>query len=427
MNMQSPFFDRQERIGWWKQDSLLRSRVLVVGAGALGNEVIKNLSLLGVGNLLIADFDTIENSNLSRAVLFRHKDVKNGARKADVAARRAKLLNPNPKAIVKSFHGDIVWDMGLGVFRYADVIVGCLDNIEARLAVNLACRKLGKTWIDGGMWELAGSVSVYDCKNDDKACYECGMTPDHYRDIRVRYSCTNAVVKARIKQGYEPTTQTTSALVGAFQSQETVKLLHNMPSFSGRRLMINGEAHFFTGDDSSPVYLIDLSKNPSCLCHQESIIEDVFSIQSASADTKLGDFFDLLHKYFDNTRIIIELNREFVVSAECPYCLNSIYINKPLHRTNDLEVVCPNCEVDCPTCGTKNIGVPDCRNCGQEDIYEPILHKFNELTEDSSWFKNNSNLTLLDIGVPPLQILRIISDKGQKLVEITGDKTRFWK
>lgn len=426
--MQSHFFDRQERIGWWRQESLLHSRVLVIGAGALGNEVIKNLSLLGVGNLLIVDFDNIEDSNLSRAVLFRHKDAKNGARKAEVAARRAKLLNPNPKAIVKSFHGDIVWDMGLGVFRYADVVIGCLDNIEARLAVNLACRRLGKTWIDGGMWELAGSISVYDCKEDDKACYECGMTPEHYRDIRVRYSCTNAVVKTRIKQGFEPTTQTTSALVGAFQSQEAVKLLHNISSFSGRRLMVNGESHFFVEDDSNPVYLINLSKNPSCLCHHENLIaDDIHDIPNASASTNLDDFFKILHKHFGNKNLKMELDRDFVVSAECPYCSNSMLINKPLYKTSDFDVVCPTCEITCPTCGTRNKGNPDCGNCGQEDIYEPILYKFKEIIEDTEWFISNKKMRLLDVGIPPLQIIRIGSDKDQKLVEITGDKTKFWK
>src|SRR5688572_11349534 len=83
-------FARLEAIEWWDQALLSRSRVLVIGAGALGNEVIKNLALLGVGHVAIADMDTIEASNLSRSVLFREKDE--GAGKAECAAREAKKI-----------------------------------------------------------------------------------------------------------------------------------------------------------------------------------------------------------------------------------------------------------------------------------------------------------------------------------------------
>src|SRR5947207_239337 len=83
-------FERFKLIGWWDQSRLSRARVVVVGAGALGNEIVKNLALLGVGNLLIADMDRIENSNLSRAVLYRESD--NGTFKASAAARAAKEI-----------------------------------------------------------------------------------------------------------------------------------------------------------------------------------------------------------------------------------------------------------------------------------------------------------------------------------------------
>src|SRR5882757_2896011 len=76
-------FHRFKLIGWWDQARLARAKVLVIGAGALGNEIIKNLAMLGVGNVLVADMDRIENSNLSRSVLYRATD--NGQFKATVA------------------------------------------------------------------------------------------------------------------------------------------------------------------------------------------------------------------------------------------------------------------------------------------------------------------------------------------------------
>ena len=68
-------FDRHHLIDCFDQDRLLRARILVVGAGAIGNEVLKNLALIGVGAVHVLDPDFIEESNLTRSVLFRDVDV----------------------------------------------------------------------------------------------------------------------------------------------------------------------------------------------------------------------------------------------------------------------------------------------------------------------------------------------------------------
>jgi molybdopterin/thiamine biosynthesis adenylyltransferase len=67
-------YSRLRLIGWWDQEKLAKARILVVGAGALGNEVLKNLALLGVGEIYLTDFDHIEKSNLTRSVVFRQRD-----------------------------------------------------------------------------------------------------------------------------------------------------------------------------------------------------------------------------------------------------------------------------------------------------------------------------------------------------------------
>src|SRR5947209_17123614 len=115
-------FHRFKLIAWWDQQKLAAAKVLVIGAGALGNEILKNLALLGVGNILVADLDRIENSNLSRSVLYRAAD--NGEYKATVAARAAKEIYPDLKA--HAFNSNVVYDLGLGVFRWADVVIGGL-------------------------------------------------------------------------------------------------------------------------------------------------------------------------------------------------------------------------------------------------------------------------------------------------------------
>lgn len=125
-------------IDWFDIERVRSARILVIGAGAIGNEVLKNLALLGIGHVFIYDKDTIDMSNLSRSVLFRASDA--GSLKAAVAARAIRDLNPNVEALWEA--GDVTLDLGLGVYRTMDVIIGCLDNREARLHVNRACWKL---------------------------------------------------------------------------------------------------------------------------------------------------------------------------------------------------------------------------------------------------------------------------------------------
>ena len=67
--------DLYPRLSWFKQDRLRAANVMVVGCGALGNEVLKNLALFGVGHLVVVDFDVVEPSNLTRSILFNRADA----------------------------------------------------------------------------------------------------------------------------------------------------------------------------------------------------------------------------------------------------------------------------------------------------------------------------------------------------------------
>jgi len=67
INLDEDRYSRLRMIPWWDQELLSRSKVVVVGAGALGNEILKNLALLGIGGILIVDVDQVETSNLSRS------------------------------------------------------------------------------------------------------------------------------------------------------------------------------------------------------------------------------------------------------------------------------------------------------------------------------------------------------------------------
>ena len=123
-------YSRLSLIPWWDQRKIRATRVLVIGAGALGNEILKNLALLGFEKIVVVDFDKIEESNLSRSVLFRSEDV--GQFKAHVAARGAGAISP--LTVVHPLVANVVHDCGLGIFAWSDVILAGLKDLQARAA-----------------------------------------------------------------------------------------------------------------------------------------------------------------------------------------------------------------------------------------------------------------------------------------------------
>ena len=124
----------------FQQDKIAAARIMVVGCGALGNEVLKNLALMGAENLVVVDFDRVEQGNLSRSVLFEKADADASRYKVDVVAER--LRNMNPRMQVSTVRGDVAYDVGLGLVRSMDVVIGCVDNRWARY-----CIKIGRAHV----------------------------------------------------------------------------------------------------------------------------------------------------------------------------------------------------------------------------------------------------------------------------------------
>jgi len=367
-------------ISWWQQEVVRNATVLVIGAGALGNEVIKNLALMGIGNILIADFDTIEDSNLSRSVLFRTSD--RGRRKVDAAAEAVKALNPDVK--VKAWHGNINFEMGLGVFRHVDVIVGCLDNREARLSINRFSWAINRPWVDGAIQELMGIVRVF--RPGEGACYECTLTDMDYQIINLRYSCP-LLARQDILMGKVPTTPTSASIVAAFETQEALKLIHNMEVQPGKALMING----LTND----IYMTEYPVKEYCMSH--SRLEPIEELPEATAaGTTLAEVLAAARERLGDAAVL-EFDSELVVSMTCGACGNVEPIFKRMARLYEDEAICPNC-------GAKREMNMTHRITGDEDFLER---------------------TFAEMDVPPLGIIRARNGGERVYFELTGDKETF--
>ena len=322
-------YSRLKLIAWWDQQKLSNARVIVVGAGALGNEVLKNLALLGIGQVDVIDFDRIENSNLSRSVLFRahHK----GQFKAEVAARQAMELNP--EITVNSIVGNVLTDIGLGLVQRADAVVGCLDNREARLWVNRMCWKVDTPWIDGGIQEINGVVKVF--RPPDGPCYECGMTDNDYRLIQLRYSCP-LLSQSDMQRGRVPTTPTIASIIGGLQVQELLKLIHQFEPSEATAFVFNGAVNNF--------YQTQYPNREDCLSHETYGVTDTLDI--CPPDHTLEQLFQAVAgkaKIESNKIIQLVLDRDLVVSLTCEPCGYQKNVMRPMSSVNIAEANCPDC------------------------------------------------------------------------------------
>lgn len=207
-------------LSWFRKERVKQARVLVAGAGALGNEVVKNLALFGVGHIYVVDFDQIEISNLTRSILFREDDAYSHAFKADIVAKRAKEINPQIE--VTPIVGNLFSEVGFGLYRSVDVIIGCLDSRLARYQLNRMAMRAGKSWIDGSIENLTGVVKVF---TPGMSCYECGLSREEFNNIMLRTGCAD-VVRTQTEHGRVATTPISASIVGALQVQEAMKLIH---------------------------------------------------------------------------------------------------------------------------------------------------------------------------------------------------------
>jgi len=362
-------------ISWWEREKVENAKVMIVGAGALGNEVVKNLALMGVGYLFIVDFDTIEFANLSRSVLFRESD--SGRNKAEVSAARAKELNPNVH--VQYFNGDITTALGLGVFRRMDVIIGCLDNREARLAVNRFSYWINKPWVDGAIQEFFGLARVF--VPGEGACFECTLTEQARRDLSIRYSCP-LLARENILLGKVPTTPTIASIIAGIQSQEALKLIHNKPVEPGKVFHFNG----MTNEVHTTAY------TPVEDCESHWTYGDITELPLRADTTTLEDMLQIAHRDLGPDGVL-ELDQELVLSLNCPQCGTREEVLQPISAVGFNRA-------HCPTCG--------------------LLREI-EMTHTISGDENFLSSTLANIGVPPLHILRAYNTEEYRFYELNGD------
>jgi len=277
----------------WGRDGQKRLReatVLVAGAGAIGNEVAKNLAMLGAGRLLIVDNDVVELSNTSRMIFFDRKSQ--GLNKAQVLARG--VISKFPYVEVIAWTGTLE-DLPLEHLLDANVIVCGLDNVVSRIYLSQMSRRYSIPMVDGGIVGYRGRVQVY--VPPDMPCPLCTYPSAEYGRIAgLRNPCDGPVEEIKV-----PSLPTTISLVSSIQCQEAIKLILGYQSY-----LKNGSWPKETGEPLNGVLMIDLQynryslmevkRNKNCVvCGDNGLVQKPVPIITVPME-KLHDSTSQLHQ-----------------------------------------------------------------------------------------------------------------------------------
>ena len=370
------------------QQQVAAARIMVVGCGALGNEVLKNLVLLGVEHIVAVDFDIVEVGNLSRSVLFSKQDADDRRLKVEVIAERLKAMNPAVE--VKTICGDIAYDVGLGLIRQMDVVIGCVDSRWARYCINRLCMRAGIPWVDGGIEELEGTTRVFV---PGKNCYACNLGPEGLKDLARRMPCSG-IIRRQEQAGHAPTTSIVASVIGAVEAQEALKLVHREALERGELTSLCGKMFYYDGQHLTTKVIDFQAYDDDCAMHDRWM-----PIQSSelSDGQTVAEALSAIKRKFD--------------AHEATVCLeNDSFVDYVVERSNDrkTQVMCPGRAVELFVERDKALrGIP------LSGMYQ---HEYREIDESFPY----QTCTLSQLGVPAHDVLHVMADGQDYYLEMVA-------
>ena len=234
-----------KKIGVVGQKKLLKSNVLIVGAGGLGSPISIYLTALGIGEIGIIDKDSVEISNLSRQIIFSTKDLNKN--KSSVAINKLRKINPDIK--LHSFNKRLTKKNINQIARNFDLIVDGSDNFRTRFLINDYCLKNRKILVSGAISKFDGQVYTFNFSKKKSPCLRC-FIPEMPSNPDVD-NCE-----------YEGVLGSLAGIIGTIQANEIVKeILEIGDTLCGYILIIDALKLTFRK--------VKLNKRSDCFCNEK--------------------------------------------------------------------------------------------------------------------------------------------------------------
>lgn len=306
-------------------DRMKESTALVGGVGALGNEVVKNLVMAGIGRIILVDRDHIEPHNLSRSVFFAFGDRESTrTNPSKVAFISQTIQRVNSAVNVVAFEGDIA-DLGVAVYREAQVAFSCFDDTLPRYIMNERCIRAGIPLVNCGLgqnFELCcdGMVEVFD--SADAACYACRLTQGQRRRAEhllrgAQLGCTD-VGNIIAAAGGVPTSIMMASVIGAAAALEGVKLLMQDEFFRPSPWLC---VHYKLGNSTGmSMNFLEFERNSDCNLHGPDRAQSpIESLPGRSDKVSLDDLFQAARKSYGKELRLL-LPSPVLGQARCSAC-----------------------------------------------------------------------------------------------------------
>ena len=215
-----------DEVGEDGQEKLLKSNVLVIGAGGLGSPVLMYLAAAGVGTLGIVDFDTVDTSNLQRQIIHSTDNVGD----AKVASAAERLEDINPEVEVVTHRARFTPGNAMALVSDYDLVVDGSDNFTTRYLVNDVCYFAKRPLVSGALLRFEGQLSTFRAweEGENRPCYRC-LFPNPPRPGLVP-RCEQAGIFGAV-----------AGVLGTLQATEVLKELLGLgDGLSGRLLLYDG-------------------------------------------------------------------------------------------------------------------------------------------------------------------------------------------
>ena len=321
------YFARQELIlNKETGDKIKTSKILVIGAGAGGNEVLKNLALMGFGNFTIVDFDPIEDSNLSRTTLFTKEDV--GKSKSEIASNTLNRISLHESPNIKGINAKIQ-DVGKQIFFDHDIIVCCVDTMDARAYINDWCVKLNKPFFEMGFEKFTVQISFFPNENSTDSCLREIIGQGNFSGAR--QSCSKLKMED-LHLEHIPTIQVAAGMAGVLIATEIILYLKGESRLKNKILQYASEYH--------RSLVIDVPQSTKCHNH-EHILYEIYKTKLNLGNTFEDVLKELKEQY--NSDYYINWDEEYIYSVECESCKKEVIIKKFKSEVYDKERWCQTC------------------------------------------------------------------------------------
>jgi adenylyltransferase/sulfurtransferase len=252
-----------QNVGGKGQEKLLRSKVLVIGAGGLGSPISLYLAAAGVGTLGIADADRVDLSNLQRQILHFTPDVGN----LKVESAREKLEQLNPDVNIRIYNERVTAENIAVLIQDYDFIVEGTDNFPSKFLVNDACVFYDKPFSQGGILRFDGQTMTHI---PGSACYRCVFESPPPKGVVP--SCSEAGVLGAV-----------AGILGTIQAAETLKALLGIGELLVDKVLY---MNVLSMDFST----ISIARNPECaVCGENPTITQLREYEQPACELEVPE------------------------------------------------------------------------------------------------------------------------------------------